>query len=61
MGGTKTPGRDEQAEDWTLEHSLEHSTRFGWTGTHILTLTHAGKKIGKLAHGKQSTEENLKI
>lgn len=55
MGGTKTSSRAEQAEDWTLEHSLEPSKTFGWTGTHFLTLTHAGekkKKEKKLAHGK---------
>lgn len=47
MGGTKTPSRDEQTEDWTLVHSLEHSKRFGgdWhpLSKHSYAPTHAGK------------------
>ena len=55
---TKTPSRDEQAEDWTLVHSLERSERFGgdW---HPLSDIHTcrvkkKKKEKKLAHGRTS-------
>lgn len=49
MGGTETPSRDEQADDRTLVHSLEHSKGFGgdW---HPLCDTHTCRR--KLAHGK---------
>ena len=52
MGGTKTPSRDEQAEDWTLVHSLEHSMIKG-TGTHFLPLRNSHVQDKKLGHEKK--------
>lgn len=58
MSGTKTPRMDEQAEDWTLVHSLEHSKRYGgdWhplSDTHMQSHIH-WKKEEKLGNRKKN-------